>query len=161
MVKISNANVFQTSEIKELLNYVWADTYKSFFSKETVKYIIEESQTLDKLKLEIENKDILFLVAKYNSDKIIGLATAEKKDKGIFLKRLYVHPDYQRKGVGIKLLTNVLNNFKNIKKIYLEAEQDNIKGISFYKKNGFKIIENKEYELKSDRFSTVVMEKSI
>lgn len=93
---------------------------------------------MDKLKLEIANKNLLFLVAKYNSNNIVGLATAEKKDKRIFLKRLYVHPDYQRKGIGIKLLISILNVFKVTKTIYLEAEQDNIKGISFYKKMALK-----------------------
>ncbi|MFT8312980.1 MAG: hypothetical protein ABF633_01855 [Clostridium sp.] len=43
----------------------------------------------------------------------------------------------------------------------MEAEKDNIKGINFYKKNGFKIIEDKEYKLKDDKFSTVVMEKTV
>lgn len=161
MIKISNASVGETSEIKRLLNYVWIDTYEKFFSQETIKHITEESQSIDKLKLEIENKNLLFLVAKDSLDNIVGLATAEEKENKIFLKRLYVHPDCQRKGIGIKLLLNVLKNFKDKQAIYLEAEKDNIKGINFYKKNGFKIIEDKEYKLKDDKFSTVVMERRV
>lgn len=161
MIKISKANIFETNEIKKLLNYVWIDTYKEFFSKETIKYIVEESQTIDKLSLEIKNNNLLFLVAKNNLDNIVGLATVQKGESKIFLKRLYIHPNYQRKGIGKKLLLNILNYSEDKKAIYLEAEKDNINAINFYKKNGFNIIEDKEYKLKCDRFSTVVMEKSI
>jgi ribosomal protein S18 acetylase RimI-like enzyme len=161
MIKISNASLGETNEIKRLLNYVWIDTYKEFFSQETIKYITEESQTIDKLKLEIENKNLLFLVAKDNLGNIVGLATAEEKENKIFLQRLYVYPDCQRKGIGIKLLLSVLKHFKDKQAIYLEAEKNNIKGINFYKKNGFQIIENKKYKLKDDKFSTVVMEREM
>lgn len=161
MIKISNASASETSQIKRLLNYVWIDTYKELFSQEIIKYITEESQTIDKLKLEIENKNLLFLVAKDSSDNIVGLATAEEMENKIFLKRLYVHPDCQRKGIGVKLILSVLKHFRDKQSIYLEAEKDNIKGINFYRKNGFKIIEDKEYKLKDDKFSTVVMERTI
>lgn len=37
MVKIGNVSTSQVCEIKELLNYVWIDTYKESFSKEVIK----------------------------------------------------------------------------------------------------------------------------
>ncbi|MDP4145313.1 MAG: GNAT family N-acetyltransferase [Bacillota bacterium] len=161
MITIGEAKISEAEEIKKLLNYVWVDTYRDLFSDETIRFITEEGQSCHNLKLEIENSDLLFTVAKYNSERIVGLSTAEKKDDGIFLKRLYVHPDFQRQGIGISLLIHVLDNFKNAAAIYLEAEENNTKGINFYKKYDFEVIDTKQYNLKGDKFSTLLMKKLV
>jgi ribosomal protein S18 acetylase RimI-like enzyme len=59
------------------------------------------------------------------------------------------------------LLKNVIDSYKDANKIFLEAEEENNKGLSFYKKYGFEITEKNEYTLKGDKFSTFLMEKFI
>lgn len=161
MIIICRANINNADEIKKLLNLVWMDTYKDFFSQQTVDYIINESQTVNKFKVEIQDEKILFLIAKDDENKIVGLVTAQEKEDGVFLKRLYIHPNYQRKGIGIKLLAGVIDSFKTANRIYLEVEKDNIKGSNFYNKYGFKAIRENEYDLNGDKFSTMLMEKRI
>lgn len=161
MISVVRANTNEAYEIKKLLNCAWIDTYKDFFSKETVNYIINESQTVDKLKAEIQDEKILFLVAKNEENKTVGLATAQEKEDGVFLKRLYVYPHCQRSGIGIKLLLGVINSFITATRIYLEVEKDNIKGTNFYNKYGFKAVHENRYNLKGDEFITVLMEKTI
>jgi ribosomal protein S18 acetylase RimI-like enzyme len=159
MITISEAKISETSEIKQLLNQVWSDTYKSIFSEETVRYITEEGQTYENLKREIENTNILFIIAKNNLEKVIALATVKKKDTDIFLQRLYIHPNYQRQEVGRNILINIINRFKDIESISLEVEQNNDKALKFYKKHDFKVVKNNEYELKGDKFKTFFMKK--
>lgn len=161
MISVARANVNEADEIKKLLNLVWIDTYKEFFSQQTVEYIINESQTVNKFKAEIQDERILLLVAKDNLNKIVGLATAQEKEDGVFLKRLYIHPHCQRNGIGIKLLLEVIDSFKAADKIYLEVEKDNIKGSKFYNKYGFKAVRENNYDLNGDKFSTMLMEKTI
>lgn len=161
MINVARANENEAGEIKKLLNLVWIDTYKKFFSQQTVDYIINESQTVNKFKAEIQDERILFLVAKDNLNKIVGLATAQEKEDGVFLKRLYIHPHCQRSGIGIKLLLEVIDSFKSADRIYLEVEKDNIKGSNFYNKYGFKSVRENNYDLNGDKFSTMLMEKTI
>lgn len=161
MISVVRANENEADEIKKLLNLVWLDTYREFFSQQTVEYIINESQTVDKFKAEIQDEKVLFLVAKDSESKVVGLATAQGKEDGIFLKRLYIHPDCQRNGIGIKLLLEVIDCFKSADRIYLEVEKDNIKGSDFYNKYGFKAVRENKYDLNGDKFSTMLMEKTI
>ncbi len=161
MISICRANPNNADEIKKLLNLVWIDTYKDFFLQQTVDYIINESQTVDKFKAEIQDEKILFLIAKDDENKIVGLATAQKKEDKVFLKRLYINPNCQRKGIGRKLLEGVIDSFKAANRIYLEVEKDNIKGSNFYNKYGFKVVRENKYDLNGDKFSTMLMEKVI
>lgn len=157
MINVCKAQPIEAQEIKELLNYVWIDTYKNFFTHETVKNITENFQTVKRTKLEIEDESRLFAVAKDNGGKIVGLAFANIKDESIFLNRLYIHPDYQRKGIGTSLLKFVADNYKDYDTILLEVEQENPKGLNFYKKHGFTIVKSNEYTLNGDKFSTFLM----
>ncbi|NMM62847.1 GNAT family N-acetyltransferase [Clostridium sp. P21] len=161
MINISEADVSETKEIKQLLNYVWSTAHGSIFSKETIKYITEKGQTYENLKKEIEDTNILFIVAKNDLKKIIGLATVKNKDKDkdVFIQRLYIHPSYQSQGIGKNILINIVNRFKNMKSIHLEVEENNDKALKFYKKCGFNIVKRNEYELKGDEFKTFLMEK--
>lgn len=79
----------------------------------------------------------------------------------MFFKRLYIHPSCQRNGIGIKLLLEVMDSFKVADRIYLEVEKDNIKGSNFYNKYGFKAVRENNYDLNGDKFSTMLMEKTI
>lgn len=71
-----------------------------------------------------------------------------------YLTQLAVKPEIQNKGIG-KTLLSVSMEFsrrRGMKVIKLEVIKDNIKAISFYKKNGFKfcqqVSENSRYMIK-------------
>lgn len=70
---------------------------------------------------------------------------------------IYVCNYFRNKGLGTKLIKNIEENNIRLKKIYLEVSENNLEGISFYKKMNFKkIYTRKNYflikEIKSDAF---------
>ena len=71
---------------------------------------------------------------------IIGVKTFEKSARILMLS---VHSDYQKKGVGTKIVASFLEEMKrlNIKNIELEVRVNNLNAINFYKKLNFKIME--------------------
>ena len=71
----------------------------------------------------------------------VGAISVLKKDDGIYyLGALCVIPEYQRKGVGYKLLEFIKDKYKDWKKIELVTPADKEKNINFYtKKCGFNI----------------------
>ena len=71
----------------------------------------------------------------------VGAISVLKKDDGIYyLGALCVIPDYQRKGIGYKLLEFIKDKYKDWKKIELVTPADKEKNVSFYtKKCGFTI----------------------
>ena len=51
---------------------------------------------------------------------------------------IYVSKDFRKKGLGTELLKKIEENNNCLKKIYLEVSKNNLQGISFYRKMGFK-----------------------
>ena len=66
----------------------------------------------------------------------IGCLLLEKYTDGILLSEIYLDKNYRRKGIGTKILANVLNNNPIV---YLWVYKENIKALNLYKKLGFKI----------------------
>jgi ribosomal protein S18 acetylase RimI-like enzyme len=60
--------------------------------------------------------------------------------RSAFVSMLMVREEYQRQGIGRTFLDQVIADCKKVGKdqIRLEVDLDNEKGLSFYKKNGFK-----------------------
>lgn len=51
-----------------------------------------------------------------------------------------VHPDYQGKGIASKMLEYIKGKYKDF--MYLEVMPEDKKNMSFYRKNGFTLMEN-------------------
>lgn len=75
---------------------------------------------------------------------------------------IYVCNYYRNKGLGTKLLKTVEEKNKYLKKIYLEVAQNNLKGISFYKKMNFKKIYTRQnyFSFKNKKTDAFVMSKN-
>ncbi|MBI4170292.1 MAG: GNAT family N-acetyltransferase [Candidatus Aenigmarchaeota archaeon] len=161
MIKIQKVKLDEIPKAKRLLSYTWVDTYGSFFSKEAIRKITRVWHHPKTLAIQAKNPDIFFGVAKTEKGKIVGLVTVRKiKDSKIFMNRLYVHPKYQRKGIGKKLMDKAARHFR-ARKIRLEVEEKNKKGLNFYLKNGFRKIRKKIEVIEGQKMITIVMEKRI
>ncbi len=73
------------------------------------------------------------------------LKSIQPKEKFIHLWYLGVFPEFQSKGIGTELLNNVTQYYKK-EQIYLETST--LSNLPFYKKNGFKIIDEIELDYK-------------
>ena len=85
-------------------------------------------------------KSSLLLVSE-NDGEIMGYAffSGELSSKDPFLESLYVHPNHQGKGIGKQLLLTGLSKFEGPTSISLTVYKGN-PNISFYKREGFKVI---------------------
>ena len=79
-------------------------------------------------------------------NKVIGFINFSQVDsKGNSeLSAIYLYPDCQGKGVGTALLQKGIEEIKNMKKIYLVVEKENMIGKRFYETKGFKTV--REYD---------------
>ena len=74
-------------------------------------------------------------------NKIVGCLLLTNKDDGKLLDEIYLEEEYRDKGIGTKIIKNILNN-NDI--VYLWVYKENKKAISLYKKLGFYAIEETE-----------------
>src|SRR5262245_7651465 len=105
MVSIERASVEDAPEIKQVLSETWRATYSSFLSQATINTVTSTWHSPDRLAVEIQNPRIFFGVAKTGGGAIVGLTTVGQiTDDTVVLARLYIHPQYQRQGIGSQLL---------------------------------------------------------
>lgn len=80
-------------------------------------------------------------------DKKIGWLMCEENEKNIDLCQIFIHPEYQGKGIGSKIINNliIIAKDKN-KEIILDVLKSNYKAKEFYLKLGFKVYNETEHE---------------
>lgn len=71
-------------------------------------------------------------------NRIIGCILLEKKYDGMVLDEIYIEENYRNKGLGTKIIKDVILNNSII---YLWVYKENVKAISLYQKLGFNTVE--------------------
>lgn len=127
--------------IFDLMYKTWLDTYVSDEFRVTKQDIDSFFATQKVSDIEIvSNRKVLRLIAETNTD-CIGVTEAfipKNKENMVYIRTLYVHPDFQRQGIGKKLLEEIKKHFSGLD-LFLETAAYNKKGIDFYIKQGFTI----------------------
>lgn len=160
MVSIERATVEDVPEIKQVLSETWRATYSPFLSPATIDTVTSVWHSPDQLAAEIQNPRIFFGVAKTENAAIVGLTTVGQiTEDTVVLSRLYVHPEYQRQGIGSQLLRAGITAFPSVHTIRLEVEENNQSAYTFYYKHGFRETERKEEHVEGDVIKVQVMEK--
>ena len=74
-------------------------------------------------------------------NKIVGCILLKNNDNSKLLDEIYLEEEYRNKGIGTKIIMDILNNNDVV---YLWVNKENEKAISLYKKLGFNVIEETE-----------------
>jgi len=87
-----------------------------------------------------ENSD--YVVSAWNEEQLIGLARCLSDDVSIFyLQDILVHPDWQKQGIGTKLLRECLVRYGHVRsKVLLTGAESHL--ARFYESFGFKNTKN-------------------
>lgn len=88
----------------------------------------------------VKKNENINIFAAYDDDKIIGLLRTVGDNYSSYIDLLIIHPAYQRKGIGSKLI-KAFENYFSTKPIYLSVLNDG-KTDGFYLKNGFEYKNN-------------------
>jgi len=79
----------------------------------------------------------LCVLGAYNEGNLVGVLRAVGDGVSVLLiQDILVHPEYQRRGIGSKLMYCVLERYKNVYQIQLMTD-DTEKTVAFYKSLGF------------------------
>ena len=160
MIAIQRVQTEEIPQVKEVLSYTWTDTYGKFLTQQAIDKVTTVWHSPQALKAQALDPQTYFAIAKDETGKIVGLVTARKNDEEtIFMGRLYVHPNYQRQGIGSQLFKAAILAFPGAKRLQLEVEQENEKGLNFYRKQGFKELQKKEESLEGVTLHSIVLEK--
>jgi GNAT superfamily N-acetyltransferase len=91
-------------------------------------------------KLQKALKGSHHVVTAWDGDKLIGLMNALSDGiMNVFFLYLIVHPDYQKKGVGQKMVESMLREYKDYARKMVIAYDE---ALEFFQKCGFEVGEN-------------------
>jgi len=135
---IKTSNLIKKVQLVTLIKYYHKDIIDYFVEKNTPKNIIRESKENNMYVAEFKNK-------------IVGILSFKDNE----IKLLYIHPDFQRKGIGRKLFAKYMSLTKKFKKHIIYSS---IPGEAAYLKYGYKKIKKIYKQKNNQRYYNIYME---
>ena len=161
MVTIHRAQIEDIPGIKAVLAVTWQNTYLSFLSESSIAKVTAEWHSPKILEAEINRSSTFSGIAKSSSAGIIGMITAHSHDELLIIARLYVLPEFQRQGIGARLMEESYRAFPQIRRVQLDVEELNLKGRAFYLKLRFREIGMRTDDIAGTKVNSIMLEKHI
>ena len=163
MSTIAEIKIINLNEYQLIVNDSLDELLKKLLFMCDLPYGISFNRIRDDLATVLQSKQGLHLVLATNQEmKIYGAALFQVVFDECELHFLGVDVLYQKSGIGIKVLQNIIDFCRTclVKKLYLEVSVKNNAAICLYKKSGFSVLmERKKYYKNGE--SAFVMEVNI
>lgn len=99
-------------------------------------------QTISELETEFRDGVILKAV---DGLEIVGSVRACERDKTCYIGRLIVHPDYQNRGIGTKLMVEIERIFPECDRFELFTGHRDEKNLYLYGKLGYRVFKEESH----------------
>lgn len=149
-VKIRHETINDEPKTLHIRHLGWLSAYSHIFSKDSINKHFENKKNDPEYRKKCLDRITnckYFYVATINDEVVGTMNMIEKVPEENFMELacLYVHPDYQRHGIGKMFFDLACNIAKsnNVSKLRIEALKNNTIGCSFYKKNGGVVVESR------------------
>ena len=122
--------------------------------------IFEDSWSYKHIAMEANGEDYKKPYVMDIDGEIVGYTFIWTIADEVHINNFAIHPSFRRKGLGLKLIRFIFEEFQQYRKFFLEVRKSNKAAINLYQKNGFEIIfiRNKYY---SDGEDALVMQKTL
>ena len=94
------------------------------------------------------------IVADLHGD-IIGSAGYRSADQVSYIMGMYIHPDWQRQGLGAEMLVEALRHLPVDRNVLVYAMASSTWAVAFYEKQGFKRFEQSDPEFGNGHFPCI------
>ena len=138
MFFIRSASDGDLDKIQALLAETWHATYTPFYGPAKIDAMISAWHGLPALRERLRRQNSEFLVAD-SGEHIGGMAFAAMslRQKNVAnLNHLYVHPLWQRQGIGSDLFAEIETCFPEADTLRLQVTAENDRAIAFYEAHG-------------------------
>lgn len=133
--------------VQDLAREIWNEHYLKILSQEQIDYMLNLFYSTSKIKEELLGNYSWELM--YDNTIPVGFMCLKFEKEKVHLSKLYLHSNVRGKGFGKQLIEHAIdvslqNNFTSI---YLNVNKYNMESIEFYKRIGFKIIEEGVFDI--------------
>lgn len=140
MLTIHRAVGSDIEPLRILARTVWQATYSTLISQAQIDYMLSDRYGAALIRAQLDDTEHAWRLACW-ADERIGFAHARMEDDICKLDKLYIHPDYQRRGVGRALLDDiqVFARDHSATVVRLQVNRGNSAAIAAYQQYGFTI----------------------
>ena len=157
-------------KLQEIGRKTFEETFSESNSEVNMNNYLEDSFSKEKLTAELQNKNSEFYFA-ILEDEVIGYlkinfgeSQTELKDKNALeIQRIYVAKEFHGKSVGQILYDKAIEIAKQkaSEYVWLGVWEENLRAISFYKKNGFTAFDKHVFRLGDDEQTDIMMKMKL
>ena len=157
-------------KLQEIGRKTFEETFSESNSEVNMNNYLEDSFSKEKLTAELQNKNSEFYFA-ILEDEVIGYlkinfgeSQTELKDKkALEIQRIYVAKEFHGKSVGQILYDKAIEIAKQkaSEYVWLGVWEENLRAISFYKKNGFVAFDKHVFRLGDDEQTDIMMKMKL
>ena len=159
-VRVRPVTQADLAAVQEVLVATWHATYDAILGREQVDAITTAWRSIEALERQRAAEEYYFVVAEIDGRLVATASARPGSDGRVTLKRLYVLPEAQGRGIGRRLLAATLASFPQARAVRLEVEQRNVRAIAFYERAGFRVVGEGDH-CGGFRIRHVVMEKPL
>ena len=142
-MQIIEAKESDLIRIEQMMQKVWEPTFRHFVAQKQIELMQKEMHHVKAYQKQIQSGHH-FLIAQEDKQ-LLGFVSYYELENGIKISKLYIDIQAQSKGVGKKLLQEVISKakLKNFHFIELNVNRYN-KALYFYRRLGFYIKESQD-----------------
>ena len=131
------------AQVAKLAKDIWNQHYLPMIGNEQVDYMLDKFQSESAIEQQIAEGYKYYIILDKENENQIESGYFSIKDKGekLFLSKLYVLDYCRGKGIGKQGINFIKSSFDN-PVIQLTVNKNNSDSIAFYKKVGFKIVDD-------------------
>jgi diamine N-acetyltransferase len=165
-INIKRIALNDIEQLQKIGRQTFYETFSELNTEENMNRYLEEGFSIEKLTIELNNKDSEFYFAEFEG-KVIGYlklnfgpSQTELKDEGALeIERIYVLKEFHGKKVGQVLYEKSIEiaKQKGVEYVWLGVWEENPRAINFYKKNGFMEFDKHTFKLGNDEQTDIMM----
>ncbi|EJL67067.1 GNAT family N-acetyltransferase [Flavobacterium sp. CF136] len=165
-IDIQKVTLNDIDQLQKIGRQTFSETFSGDNSEEDMKKYLDENFSIEKLTDELNNKNSEFYFAKLENTVIgylklnFGESQTELKDnKALEIERIYVPKEFHGQSVGQILYEKAIQvaKQKNVDYVWLGVWEENLRALSFYKKNGFTEFDKHIFKLGNDEQTDIMM----
>jgi len=165
-IDIQKVTLSDINQLQKIGRQTFSETFSGDNSEEDMKKYLDENFSIEKLTNELNNKNSEFYFARLE-DTVIGYLklnfgesqTELKDNKALEIERIYVPKEYHGQSVGQILYEKAIQvaKQKDTDYVWLGVWEENLRALSFYRKNGFVEFDKHIFKLGNDEQTDIMM----
>jgi diamine N-acetyltransferase len=126
----------------ELAGVIWRHHYPGIISMQQIDYMLAQRYTPAIIRAQMQSGNAWWEQALVGG-RMVGFAQYERYGRSIKLDKLYVHPDFQRKAYGGRMLAHLEDTARRLgaEAVRLNVNKHNHRAIAAYRKYGYETVE--------------------